>query len=640
MTGFVAALVVSELAIGNGALTIAFSKVIEWGSALSLILFENNFRALVAVAGFCFALVFAGLPSICAEGDMKKKTQSNEPRWHWFQLCNYLAVFVFILSSCAILNQRNQILHRNPNGNPNLAGRSIVVFAGSTAFLSLGYMLAFFGVSFVSADVESDTDDMHRNGLQHICGSPRPQVGQKSSEVGTPHCSFKGNKDAGPRDCKVKDAKPMGFDQDSASRQNIGVTPDSADCIVDVVDEADCVSFTRCLLKGPKKSQKRKKWRKLHAVRKHWPMRKRKVQDGKEAAAVEAEAAQKHISNSMGRGDNTATATSGTKSQDTVAAVAAVAAVKAQADPLTMEQVKLQNVMFPLLLDMAESCEWQLKLDDRRRSVQVSNRTMPGSNWAALKARTTIACAPETVRDLLLERHEAPVYDEMLATLKLLHAQDTDTNIDSEECRCALLPGMQMRWARFKGVWPTSPRDFVILSGCTNLTEAVKRGWAPADKNKKMNRNKNQTTAQHDHGHESPHLADPDRTYIIASRSADHVFPLLPAPETLSCGSGSGSDADVTEAVDSRKQLERSQDRRECVRGKLHISGYIIRPIPPPSDADANANEVWSEVSLVAHSELGGNIPTSLVNKFAIPAPAKMVHNIKKMALKREQEGR
>merc|ERR1711898_54078 len=138
----------------------------------------------------------------------------------------------------------------------------------------------------------------------------------------------------------------------------------------------------------------------------------------------------------------------------------------------------------------------------------------------------------------------------------------------------------------------------------------MKRGWAmkPAQEEDE-NKNKN-----------SPADPDPDRTYIIASRSADHVFPLLPAPETLSEGGTTRSAAsatDVKEAFDSRKQLQRSQDRHECVRGKLHISGYIIRPIqpPPPSGAaGTKTNEIslWSEVSLVAHSELGGNIPTSL----------------------------
>ena len=70
------------------------------------------------------------------------------PRWAWFQICNYVALLTFIISVSAILNQRN--LRNHTWMNP------VSVISFLCAFLSLGYLLAFFGVNFASQFFEEE----------------------------------------------------------------------------------------------------------------------------------------------------------------------------------------------------------------------------------------------------------------------------------------------------------------------------------------------------------------------------------------------------------------------------------------------------------------------------------------------------
>ncbi len=114
-----------------------------------------------------------------------------------------------------------------------------------------------------------------------------------------------------------------------------------------------------------------------------------------------------------------------------------------------------------------------------------------------------------------------------------------------------------MRRVMFKGIWPTSPRDFL---GCTT--------WRPF----------------------------PDGSVIIATRS--------PRDSLKHCPEASG-----------------------YVRGSILISGYLIQPaevfnnpsVVPPGHV---------KVTLQAHTELGGTLPTGIINSLSSAAPLKIVNTI------------
>jgi hypothetical protein len=121
-----------------------------------------------------------------------------------------------------------------------------------------------------------------------------------------------------------------------------------------------------------------------------------------------------------------------------------------------------------------------------------------------------------------------------------------------------------------KGVWPTDPRDFVIFST-----------WFP--------------------------MADSEGTCVIISKSfSDDYF--LP--------------------------------KKGYVRGQIVMSGYIIQPLECV-DADdpiftgfVGSKSGKSKLTLVAHTELGGNLPSSVINMLSCSAPVKIFTALEKVATK------
>lgn len=63
--------------------------------------------------------------------------------------------------------------------------------------------------------------------------------------------------------------------------------------------------------------------------------------------------------------------------------------------------------------------------------------------------------------------------------------------------------------------------------------------------------------------------------------------------------------------------------RPPYVRGNIQVSGYYIRPLV--------GDEVGCEVSIAAHTELGGSLPTSVINVLAATAPFKLLSAIREI---------
>jgi hypothetical protein len=122
-------------------------------------------------------------------------------------------------------------------------------------------------------------------------------------------------------------------------------------------------------------------------------------------------------------------------------------------------------------------------------------------------------------------------------------------------CQLSLQPVLQIdattaiRHMKFKGIWPTAPRDFVLLT--THATELQPDGMKRA---------------------------------LVTSISAWNDL-LLP--------------------------------KQGYVRGTLMISGYVIEEVEGSPGS--------SRVTLCAHSDLGGQLPASIINALSVNAPIKIL---------------
>lgn len=107
---------------------------------------------------------------------------------------------------------------------------------------------------------------------------------------------------------------------------------------------------------------------------------------------------------------------------------------------------------------------------------------------------------------------------------------------------------------KFKGIWPTAPRDFVVLT----------------------------TWSEHSDG----------SVWISSKAAPDGYFPL----------------------------------KSEYVRGNIVFSGYVLRQ--RGNDCD---------ITLIAHTELGGTLPVSIINMLSATAPFKMLVGIRAITAKKSK---
>jgi hypothetical protein len=100
---------------------------------------------------------------------------------------------------------------------------------------------------------------------------------------------------------------------------------------------------------------------------------------------------------------------------------------------------------------------------------------------------------------------------------------------------------------RFKGIWPTAPRDFIVLTT-----------WRE----------------------------DADGSFYVSSRSAPDEY---------------------------------CPPKSDYVRGNIIVSGYHLKP----------RDKKECDLVLIAHTELGGSVPVSILNMLCATAPYKMLTAIR-----------
>ena len=228
-----------------------------------------------------------------------------------------------------------------------------------------------------------------------------------------------------------------------------------------------------------------------------------------------------------------------------------------------------------------------------KAGIKVHNTKVPGSDWCAIKGTVTLQADKHDIRKLLTDDARCGEYDDMYDKFTLLRTVDERTSV---------------RLVQMKGIWPTAAREFILLSS-----------WAE--------------------------LADGSLVIFSKSPDADDIAQICdPVLSAINVKVGTNSSTGATETAEECGPLSAtaaailSKASKGYVRGCIVTSGYLIEPIPSPSSASAtDANSTGKaeagahtacNVTLVAHTELGGSLPSSIINSLATGAPVKLLQGV------------
>jgi len=240
----------------------------------------------------------------------------------------------------------------------------------------------------------------------------------------------------------------------------------------------------------------------------------------------------------------------------------------------------------------AAAVQMDLQWTDKggKAGIKVHNTKVPGSDWCAIKGTVTLQADKHDIRKLLTDDARCGEYDDMYDKFTLLRTVDERTSV---------------RLVQMKGIWPTAPREFVLLSS-----------WAE--------------------------LADGSLVIFSKSPDADDIAQICdPVLSAINVKAGTSSSSGATGTAGECGPLSAtaaailSKASKGYVRGCIVTSGYLIEPIPSASNTDANSTgkagagaHTACNITLVAHTELGGSLPSSIINSLATGAPVKLLQGV------------
>jgi hypothetical protein len=208
---------------------------------------------------------------------------------------------------------------------------------------------------------------------------------------------------------------------------------------------------------------------------------------------------------------------------------------------IAVDMIKMFLGHIPDTRDMG--LQWERKLDNK--TVTVDGSPVNGSDWAAIKGTTIARRADmEDIIALLSNDDRTKEYDNMFDKYTFL-CEGTDKE-----------PYFKVRLVQMSGIWPTAPREFIVLS------------------------------VRKDEG---------NGTVYMCSRSPTH------------------------------HDIE--PQSKGYVRGQVQISGYCLQSYKAFTDANRPAGMGVDDVqiTLCAHTELGGTLPSSVVNRLSTGAPVNIL---------------
>lgn len=185
--------------------------------------------------------------------------------------------------------------------------------------------------------------------------------------------------------------------------------------------------------------------------------------------------------------------------------------------------------------------QWEQKVS--QKNVTVYGSPVDHSEWAAIRGLTLARNADiEDIIALLSNDDRTKEYDNMFDKYSFF--------CEGEDGK------FKVRLVQMSGIWPTAPREFVVLSVRDDA---------------------------------------PDGSVYLCTRSPTH------------------------------NEIE--PESKGYVRGMIQISGYCLQPYSCFTDANrpTGMNEGDIQITLCAHTELGGSLPTSVVNRLSTGAPVSIL---------------
>jgi len=223
-----------------------------------------------------------------------------------------------------------------------------------------------------------------------------------------------------------------------------------------------------------------------------------------------------------------------------------------------------------------------------KAGIKVHNTKVPGSDWCAIKATVTLPADKHDIRKLLTDDARCGEYDDMYDKFTLLRTVDERTSV---------------RLVQMKGIWPTAAREFVLLSSWAELADGSLLIFSKSPD-----------------AEDIAQICDP----VLCAMNA------AAAAATASGSSPAGAGGAHGGPLDASAAAVLSKASKGYVRGCIVTSGYLIEPIAVGDNgagAGAGAHTAC-KVTLVAHTELGGSLPSSIINSLATGAPVKLLQGV------------
>ena len=144
-------------------------------------------------------------------------------------------------------------------------------------------------------------------------------------------------------------------------------------------------------------------------------------------------------------------------------------------------------------------------------------------------------------------------------------------------------------------------------------------------------------------------LASIDANTVVKRVCCKGIWPTTPRDFVVSstwCERRDGSIIIATRSVFGEHASGRHPDHPGYVRGRLVSSGYYIQPIELLSSASiispTSSSAVLTpckpggcKVTLCAHTELGGSLPSSVINMLSTGAPYKIMESVRNILTKK-----
>jgi hypothetical protein len=223
-------------------------------------------------------------------------------------------------------------------------------------------------------------------------------------------------------------------------------------------------------------------------------------------------------------------------------------------ETLRDEAIKMIQIYLGILEDdIGLGFHWEEKV--KNKAVTVYGTPVNGSDWNAIKGVTDMKVDMDGILNLIMNDDRTKEYDQMFDKYTFFCDVDDKTRV---------------RLFQMSGIWPTAPREFVVLSTRKNL---------------------------------------PDGSCLVCTRSPVN-------------------------------NLEIQAETKGYVRGSLNVSGYHLQPFESFQD-DKRPKDLQAvgpgscRVTLVSHVDLGGSLPSSIVNRLSTSAPVQLLNAIQSSCVKR-----